>query len=582
MKEKKILHKYRFLFAVLFAVFILSFPNQAHSATLIANAEIAHGDWLHFSGDRVDDYNYPGRNNWMLQLSMGSTGETTGPRVEFNSTRLFSDLYAYPKSFISPSTYIWEYPDRPLTQDKGRVDIDAIEEGVIKNPGIIAVRKVNNPLLLNDDTILLMDFTLKFHKPIEPGINGVSVFLGSFPEDQELIQESLLWQNEVSGWTNNGNGWWNINPADITVDVNYNFQIQLLCSKIPEYCGTAIYHKPQAFVTMGQWNYFPEESGVSTLIVHPEGETASYQLNESVVWHRSASSNRQDIFIDTVSTSLYDSDPEVNSISIKYGDNFNGEGTYVGQSFLIDIEGDNIIAAEVTTPTGRTWPLEIEEGWIGWGQAENLTSDELTALGIVEGTYNFVFRGLLGKTITASVDLTFDAPTQIPQIITPNNWEEDVKLPLTISWLPVYDASINNIITWIDNGDEAEKDFEFETAVSPDRNECQIPGAFSYDHFKCGVAFVNQQANTLPSGIQWAMYNFRMQWLFFGSDTFLSDFDKDGDVDYYDLAILTDAWLSRNGDFNWNPVCDISEPQDNVVNWSDFAIFGQTWLANIE
>jgi len=58
----------------------------------------------------------------------------------------------------------------------------------------------------------------------------------------------------------------------------------------------------------------------------------------------------------------------------------------------------------------------------------------------------------------------------------------------------------------------------------------------------------------------------------------LSDFEPDGDVDFYDFAVLGPAWLSSLGDDNWNPVCDISEPLDNVIDALDLAIFSRDWL----
>ena len=49
--------------------------------------------------------------------------------------------------------------------------------------------------------------------------------------------------------------------------------------------------------------------------------------------------------------------------------------------------------------------------------------------------------------------------------------------------------------------------------------------------------------------------------------------EPDGDVDMYDLAILASAWPSIPGDNNWNPACDISDPNDNVINMLDLTVF---------
>ena len=49
----------------------------------------------------------------------------------------------------------------------------------------------------------------------------------------------------------------------------------------------------------------------------------------------------------------------------------------------------------------------------------------------------------------------------------------------------------------------------------------------------------------------------------------ISDLDKDCEVNMYDIAILGSAWLSSTGDGNWNPVCDISDPNDNTIDELD-------------
>ena len=56
------------------------------------------------------------------------------------------------------------------------------------------------------------------------------------------------------------------------------------------------------------------------------------------------------------------------------------------------------------------------------------------------------------------------------------------------------------------------------------------------------------------------------------------DFQLDCDVDLYDFAVLGAAWLSRAGDENWCPGCDISEPNDNIINMLDLDVFTEDWL----
>jgi parallel beta-helix repeat protein len=64
-----------------------------------------------------------------------------------------------------------------------------------------------------------------------------------------------------------------------------------------------------------------------------------------------------------------------------------------------------------------------------------------------------------------------------------------------------------------------------------------------------------------------------------------ADFNGDGIVNYIDFAIFSKAWLSYGpysesdpNTYNWNPVCDISEPADNVIDANDLIVFAEEWL----
>jgi hypothetical protein len=60
------------------------------------------------------------------------------------------------------------------------------------------------------------------------------------------------------------------------------------------------------------------------------------------------------------------------------------------------------------------------------------------------------------------------------------------------------------------------------------------------------------------------------------------DFEPDCDVDWSDLGVLADAWLSEPGAPAWNGRCDISDPNDDVINGLDFAVFAQDWLLPVQ
>lgn len=57
-----------------------------------------------------------------------------------------------------------------------------------------------------------------------------------------------------------------------------------------------------------------------------------------------------------------------------------------------------------------------------------------------------------------------------------------------------------------------------------------------------------------------------------------ADFSGDCRVDYPDLLMLADAWLTQAGGPFYNDLFDIAEPQDFVINLKDFGILAAEWL----
>ena len=60
------------------------------------------------------------------------------------------------------------------------------------------------------------------------------------------------------------------------------------------------------------------------------------------------------------------------------------------------------------------------------------------------------------------------------------------------------------------------------------------------------------------------------------------DVEPDCDVDFGDFAILALAWLTVDGQPGYNSDCDISDPADNSIDWSDVRVLSNNWLARIE
>ena len=57
------------------------------------------------------------------------------------------------------------------------------------------------------------------------------------------------------------------------------------------------------------------------------------------------------------------------------------------------------------------------------------------------------------------------------------------------------------------------------------------------------------------------------------------DFVDPVGVDFIDFAVLAAAWLSGEGDGNWNETCNLAEP-DDVIDMADLAICVENWLAD--
>ncbi|MHC4282109.1 MAG: right-handed parallel beta-helix repeat-containing protein [Planctomycetota bacterium] len=60
---------------------------------------------------------------------------------------------------------------------------------------------------------------------------------------------------------------------------------------------------------------------------------------------------------------------------------------------------------------------------------------------------------------------------------------------------------------------------------------------------------------------------------------YAGDFDSQCDVDFDDYAILTLAWLTADGQPQYNPACDISIPADNYIDKGDLRVLSSNWLA---
>jgi len=61
----------------------------------------------------------------------------------------------------------------------------------------------------------------------------------------------------------------------------------------------------------------------------------------------------------------------------------------------------------------------------------------------------------------------------------------------------------------------------------------------------------------------------------------VADFICPDGVNMLDFAVLGLAWMSEHNQGNWNPECDISDPNDDIINLLDLAVFTENWLTGI-
>ena len=59
----------------------------------------------------------------------------------------------------------------------------------------------------------------------------------------------------------------------------------------------------------------------------------------------------------------------------------------------------------------------------------------------------------------------------------------------------------------------------------------------------------------------------------------VGDFDIDGDTDLLDYSAFAAAWKSTPSDSNWNPICDLAQPPDGIIDELDLAVFVNSYLA---
>jgi hypothetical protein len=458
---------------------------------------LSHGDWLHLGGDTIVNEIYPANHKVEMLMQPPTTGTVTGPKIQLTSDRSFTRFDIYPTSTIEPSTYVWDYPEKSLTNGQPPIDIDCDELSTTPTPGFTASRTVDNPILLADVNDITVNFTIRFEEPLPPSIDHMFAKIG-FWWDRDVVVETILDQNDVPGWTSDGDGTWFANPNDISFGVDYDFQAQIRCTKQPEYQGTTIFYKPEVSIHTADWTGLPLVTGPNTFITLPEGDTAQFQVNESVTWYRSAYTHKQHLFLERLAVPVDNHGLAVDSLEIWYLDAYSPQGADVGYHFGVDAYGHNIVSGDVNTPTNRVFGMEeFEEGrcnlWF-----DGFSMADFNALGVVSGVYDLLFEDHLEGSVTTSIELSCSTPTQVPNVTYPLHETNDIDPATYITWDQVWDANINTILLFVYNDEET---WESSAELSADQNSVLITGMPPCAGISCHIVFANTESGHTPEGI---------------------------------------------------------------------------------
>jgi len=135
---------------------------------------------------------------------------------------------------------------------------------------------------------------------------------------------------------------------------------------------------------------------------------------------------------------------------------------------------------------------------------------DLAALGFVSGTYGFTFHGPSGETLTTDVAMTFETPTQIPNILDPANGEQDVPLDKTVMWDSVWDAEVDGIFLDLEDGDET---WDSWAELLPSSDSCLVEDMPPEAGIECllGFAIVDRGTTPEPEGIEWLTVGYTSQ-----------------------------------------------------------------------
>jgi len=527
-------------------VWVLVFVGHAMGASQVS-ARLDYSRRLRIEGgDTVTNDLYLLSPTWQTTLSVTGGDPTTAPRMEFQSTRTFTELWPAPTRIDPGPTYVWDYPDKTLPPGGQPLFLDAHEVPILERPGLTATRAVDTPLLTSDSVAQTVDFTVRFDEPLPDGVDNVHVSVGTLGFDQRMIEEVVTLQNTVPGWSSGSSEWgnasWNATSGAITVGAEVHFQARILCARKPGYEGQTIYHKPRTTVLYSDSDNLPGHTGTWTAITHPSGETATYHLNETVAWDRTITASRQDVDFETVSRVVDNSGLQVDGVELTFGKICDGDGNFVHYAFGTNVAGKNAVAGTLTTPTGRVWSLTVDEQSEDpamYLDVESPQFSDFADLGFVAGDYVIECQGGTGQTVTVTINTPLTTPTQVPDITHPIHGAADVPTTETFTWAPVTDPAVEGLYVEVSCEDPS---WEHGRELPADSTSWETPSMPAMADVEAFLAFADLIENTTPDGIETRVIGYCAQNIDFGTIPAPGDADLDGDVDDDDLSLLLANW----------------------------------------
>jgi hypothetical protein len=291
-------------------------------------------------------------------------------------------------------------------------------------------------------------------------------------------------------------------------------------------------------VNWGNAQDLPAETSDRTTLALPNGESATFQVDRPVNWTRTVDTSFHSVELSTLTVPINDTGLSIDNISVSAERMFDSQGGLVGTDFNLDVKGKNIVAAELTNPAGRkvamSYDNEDEHFDIDLYDS-GLTADQLVQLGFVSGTYHLDFHGPLGGTISTSVDVNIDYPTQVPNQIFPqaNGIVNVSGGTTTFSWSPVTDPEIDSIRLDLA---ELTGDWQWQSGIDPATISLQVVGLPTDSRIASYLDFGNIQEGLTAQGIPFMIIMGNTQTLVFQTTSGIPG-DMNGDGAFNSLDI---------------------------------------------